>query len=309
MGTLDKTDVVIIGGGPAGISAAIWCADLGLQATIFEKDPEFGGQLLRTFNPVTNYPGVETRNGRELRDKFLEQFNGANVSRSTGEVTKAELTNKTIEVSGKDLIHGRAIVIATGVRRRTLGIPGEDEFAGRGILDSGAASRDKIGGKTVAIVGGGDAALENALMLSEKAARVFVIHRGTNFSARDEFIRELSTRSNIEVLFGFSPTGIIGASHFEVIELRSSGSEKTMRLNADHLLIRVGSLPNTELFRGQIALDDKGYVQIDSRCETDVEGVFAAGDVASPEAPTVSTAVGQGAAAAKMIHNLLIKRK
>lgn len=300
----EQTDVIIIGGGPAGISAALWCADLGLSATIFEKEDELGGQLLRTFNPITNYPGVVAANGRELRDKFVEQRNNANVSWSSCDVTAANLTDKTLELSDGSLTSGKAIIIATGVRRRKLGIPGEDEFAGRGVLASGAASMDKVAGKKVAIVGGGDAAIENALLLSEKAERVVVVHRGPTFSAREEFQRRVSEQPNIDVMFGYTPTSIIGTERFKAIELRSAGNEKTVRVEAEHLLIRIGSVPNSELFREQVKLDTRGYICINSRCETNIHGVFAAGDVASPDTPTIANAAGQGAAAVKLIEKM-----
>src|SRR5882672_96315 len=121
-------EVAIIGGGPGGISAALWCAELGLKAILFEKEPEFGGQLLWTFNAIKNYPGVEVRNGRELRDRFLQHIENTKVTRIVGAtVVNANLAKKTIELADGTRYSARSIIIATGVRRRKLGVPGEDE--------------------------------------------------------------------------------------------------------------------------------------------------------------------------------------
>lgn len=161
-------DVAIIGGGPAGISAALWCADLGLKAVLFEQENEFGGQLLLTRNAIENYLGVDSPNGRHLRDIFVKHSAGANYDRElSAKVESADLTNKSLKLSDGREVLANAIIIATGVRRRKLEIPGEDDFIGRGVLDSGIGDRDKVREKRVVIIGGGDAALENSLLLSE----------------------------------------------------------------------------------------------------------------------------------------------
>lgn len=295
-------DVIIAGGGPGGLAALLWCADLGMKAVLLEKKDEFGGQLLRTYNAITNYPGVTAANGRELRDIFLQQLPDRGVMRITGaHIVEADLTNKTVELADGTKYSGRAIIIATGVRRRELGIHGEREFRERGVLESGAKERNKVIDTRVVIVGGGDAALENALILSEKAAKVFVVHRRENFTARPDFLERARHDKKIEFLINTKVTALTGNEKLETAELENVETGELVTLAADAVLIRIGVEPNTELFRGQIKLDEAGYVVIDSNCATCAEGIFAVGDAANQNSPTISAAVGQASIAVRTI--------
>jgi thioredoxin reductase (NADPH) len=295
-----KYDVVIIGGGPAGMSALLWCAELKLNAVLIEKEAELGGQLLQTYNAIRNYLGFEAANGGELRDVFLRQIAGLNML-TEAEIVEADLEHKTLKLADQSLYSGRAIFIATGVRRRKLLVPGEEEFRGRGILDSGKKSHNDVRGKTVVIAGGGDAALENALILSEGARKVFVVHRGREFRARDEFKRKAEAAHNVEFIFNSEIAKIVGDENVRGVEIQHPSSGERMQVAADAVLIRIGVEPNTEPFRGQIDLDDRGYVQVNANCMTRMHGIFAGGDVANPGAPTISVAVGDGSAAVKAI--------
>lgn len=299
-------DVIIIGGGPGGLSAAFWCAELGLKALLLEKDDEFGGQLLRTFNEIKNHLGVEAANGREMRDIFLRQVENKDFTRVSGcSVISVDLIEKTVVTGDGSRYSSRAVIIATGVSRRKLGIPGEAEFYGRGILDSGEKSKNDVVGKRIVIVGGGDAALENALILSRAADRVFVVHRRSEFSARAEFVEGCRRNKKIEFITNARAAAITGNTAVEAIKLENILSGTTSRIEADAVLIRVGEEPNTELFRGQIELDHAGFVRIDANCATDVSRVFAIGDVANPMALTISSAVGMGAISAKAVVDLI----
>ena len=297
---LPDFDVIIIGGGPAGLSALFWCLELGVSAILLEKNAECGGQLLRTFNPITNYLGIESADGTEMRDSLLSQVieGGGNVV-STAEVTECDLVQKTVVVSDGKLYSCRAIVIATGVRRRRLGIPGEDTFQGRGLLESGVKARDDVAGKKVLIVGGGDAAIENALILSEKAESVTVVHRGPSFTARREFMERAERTKNIEFRTKAHLKVIIGKDKVEAVEICDADSKTASRLAVDAVLIRIGTEPNSERFRGQVGMDDNGFITCGSNSSTDVQGVFAVGDITNSVAPTISAAVGQGAIAAR----------
>jgi thioredoxin reductase (NADPH) len=299
-------DVIIIGGGPAGLSAGLWCADLGLKAIVLEKEKEFGGQLLWTFGAIKNYLGVESITGRELRDRFLQHIDNTSLHRLTAvSILSVDLAKKNVLLADGTQISGKAMIISTGVRRRSLGVPGEKEFAGRGLLESGSKNQDDVTGKTVVIVGGGDAALENSLILSETAKEVIVVHRRSEFSARPQFIRLSKARDNVRFILNRSVAAIIGNTRIEAVDLLETGSGERSRIAADAVLIRIGVVPNTELFRGQISLDGDSYVEIDAQCDTNRSGVYAIGDVASPNAPTILNAAGQGSVAAKGICNLL----
>jgi thioredoxin reductase (NADPH) len=214
-------------------------------------------------------------------------------------VMSADLVNRIVTLEDGCQLKAMGIIIATGVRRRQLGVPGEREFTGRGILESGVRDRSQVAGGHVVIVGGGDAALENAILLSETAAKVTVIHRRGAFRARDEFVARLEYRPNVEILLNSTLTRITGDKALMAVEV-GSGAD-TRSLNCDHLLIRIGVQPNTELFEGQIVTDELGFISIDSMCRTNLAQILAAGDVASPLAPTIASATGMAATAVKTI--------
>ncbi len=295
-------DVIICGGGAAGLSAALWCDDLGLDALLLEVRDELGGQLLRVYNPIKNHLGSSAENGRELRDIFLKQITERKFTLVLeAEIKEIDLTEKTFTLTSGERFAGKSVVIATGVSRRRLKVPGETEFKDRGIFESGMRDRNLIIGKTAAIVGGGDAALENTLILAETAAKVWLIHRRRELTARPEFVERVSAHPKIETLTETIVEKIIGSERVESIEVKNIKTGETRRLPINALLIRIGVVPNTELFRGKADLDDEDYIKIDSLCATNIKDVFAVGDVANPLAPTVSGAVGMGATAVKAI--------
>ena len=299
-------DVIIIGAGPAGLSAAMWCDELGLDALLVEREAEVGGQLLSVYNPVKNHLGIEAADGRELKELFAAQANERDFDLWTeAGVEGADLRAKTVRLRGGEELRAVALVIATGVRRRRLGVPGESEFAGRGVLESGVKCRDEVAGRDVCVVGGGDAAAENALLLAEVCPTVTLVHRGPKLSARAEFVERIRGEHCITVFTESELRRIIGGERVEAVEVLRRGAIKPFQMAVGGVLIRVGVVPNTELFAGQLELDARGYVEVNSAHETSVENVFAVGDVSNPLAPTVSGAVGAGATAAKVIASRL----
>lgn len=303
MGVLSaKFDVVIIGGGPAGMSAALWCADTGLSVILIERENDLGGQLGLIHNPIKNYIGLEAANGREIKEKFLRSLEGLNIVRSVGvAVENLDLEFKIATLSDGRTFAGKSLILATGVRRRRLGVSGETEFQGRGILSSGVGEKTTAIGKNVVIVGGGDAALENALLLSEVASQVTVVHRRNQFSARREFVDEAHRRPKIRLLTESYLTSIDGVEQLTSVKISSGSDDTESTIATDLLLIRIGVIPNTELFAGKLKLDERHYVLVDSQGATSVPGVFAVGDVAHPSSPTISTATGSAATAVKSI--------
>lgn len=301
-------DVIIIGAGPAGLSAARWCDELGLDTLVLEQAEEVGGQLLSVHNPVENYLGVRAANGRELRDLFAEQTKDCDFDLWTNvEIDRADLKAKRITLRSGEKLQSIAVIIATGLRRRTLGIPGEAEFVGRGIIESGTRDRQQVAGKDVCVIGGGDAAAENALLLAEVCPTVTLVHRGRKMRARREFTEQLHTHHCVTVFPESKVRRILGGDRVEAVEIERGGAIKPFQMAVQGVLIRIGWQPNTDFVRSQLALDAAGYVIVSSQQETSVTNVFAIGDVANPLAPTIGAAVGAGATAAKVIATRLQK--
>ena len=303
-------DVIIIGAGPAGLSAALWCDELGLDTLVIEQGAEVGGQLLRVYNPIENYLGVRAANGRELRDLFAAQVEDKEFDLWTeAEIEGVDLRAKRVRLRSGEELQSIALVIATGVRRRRLGVPGETEFAGRGVLESGRLERDTVAGEDVLVVGGGDAAVENALLLAETCATVTLVHRGKSLSARPEFAERLRGDHRVTVFTETTLERILGRERVESAEILRAGALKPMRVAVRGVVVRVGVEPNTELFEGQLERDARGYVVVGAAQETSAEMVFAVGDVSNPLAPTVSGASGAGATAAQVIASRLSRSK
>ncbi|HMZ21361.1 MAG TPA: FAD-dependent oxidoreductase [Blastocatellia bacterium] len=299
-------DVIILGGGPAGISALLWCNSLGLKAVLLEQAGELGGQLLQMFHRVIDYPGLLPENGRTLRDHFQAQLNELSLTYQTGCLLEdINLREPSLRCNG-ELLFGRAFILATGARKRRLGIPGEDKFSIQtGVSFSATRDHSLYAGKNVCVVGGGDSAVENSLILSRICPQGTLIHRSDQFRARTEWLLAARETSNITFLTGFEAVAIEGQERVERLMVESIASRERRAISTEGVFIRVGIAPNTEAFRGQIELDDAGYIKTNRRQQTPLEKVFAAGDVCNPVCLSVATATGQGAIAAKAAAFLL----
>lgn len=299
-------DVIIIGAGPAGLSTAFWCDELGLDTLVLEQAEEVGGQLHRVYNPIYNYLGLKAHNGAELLERFAADLDSAEFDLWTQtNITSVDLKAKRVSLASGEELQSIAIVIATGVRPRELGVPGEKEFVGKGMIESGTRDRELFAGHDVCVVGGGDAAVENALLLSHVCPTVTLVHRGKKLRARSEFTEQLQAMHCITVFTESVLTRIIGDDHVEAVEIQRKQGLKPFQLAVRGVLIRIGVEPNTGLFREQLETDEGGYVVVNSRQETNVPMVFAAGDVSNPVAPTISGATGAGATVAKVIASRL----
>jgi thioredoxin reductase (NADPH) len=302
-------DVVIIGAGPAGLSAALWCDELGLDTLLLEQNEEIGGQLLSVHNAIENYPGLSASNGREFLERFSARVNKAEFDLwSNVDIDKVDLKAKRIVLRSGEELQAISIIIATGVRRRQLGIPGEKEFAGHGIIESPTRDREKFAGRDVCVIGGGDAAAENALLLAEVCPTVTLVHRNKKLKARPEFISQLQSQHCITIFPEAVVTQLLGNEELEAVEIRRKDALKPFQMAVRGVAIRIGVTPNTEIFSTQLELDAQGYAVVTSQQETSVANVFAIGDVANPLAPTITGAAGAGATAAKVIASRLSGR-
>lgn len=295
-------DVIIIGAGPAGLAAAYWCDELGLDALVLEQNEAVGGQLGLIYNPIENYPGVRVANGQELLERFSAGIDQADFDLWTNiEIESIDLKAKRLALASGEELQAISVVIATGVRRRKLGIPGEAEFVGRGIIESGARDREQYAGKDVCVIGGGDAAAENALLLAEVCPTVTLVHRGRHLRARREFTEQLDGNHCLTVFTESVVQRILGNDQVEAVEILRQGAIKPFQMAVGGVLIRIGVVPNTEMFREQLQVDERGYIIVNGQHETSAQNVFAIGDVSNPLAPTISGAAGGGATAAKVI--------
>ncbi|MEP6717787.1 MAG: FAD-dependent oxidoreductase [bacterium] len=303
-------DVLIIGAGPAGLAAALWCDELTLDTLVLEQAEAVGGQLLSIYNPIANYPGVSVKSGREFLALLSEKLEAADFDLWTSTVIESiDLKAKRVVLQSGEQLQSISIIIATGVRRRQLGIPGEAEFAGSGILESATRDREQLAGKDVCIVGGGDAAAENALLLADVCPTVTVVHRGRQLKARREFTEQMVGHHNITIFPESVVTRILGNTQVEAVEILRKDALKPFQMAVQAVLVRVGVEPNTELFSEQINLNEHGYVVVNGEQEASVANVFAIGDVANPLAPTINGATGGGATAAKVIASRLNTHK
>jgi thioredoxin reductase (NADPH) len=299
-------DVIIIGAGPAGLSTAFWCDELGLDTLVLEQSDRIGGQLHRVYNPIENYLGVKARNGEEFLNLFAKDVDSAEFDLWTqAAIASVDLKAKQISLASGETLLSIAIVIASGASPRELGVPGEKEFVGKGIIESGARDRQLFAGHDVCVVGGGDAAVENALLLAEVCPTVTLVHRGKKLRARREFSERLQSLHCITVFTESVLTRIMGDETVQAVEIRRKAGIKPFQLAVRGVLIRIGVEPNTQLFKDQLDTDEKGFVKVSSTQETSVPMVFAVGDVSNPIAPTISSATGAGATAAKVIASRL----
>ena len=302
-------DVIIIGAGPAGLSTAFWCDELGLDTLVLEQAEQVGGQLHRVYNPIDNYLGLKARNGQDLLEHFTKDVDSAEFDLWTQvDIESVDLKARRIVLRSGEELQTIAIVVATGVRPRELGVPGEKEFIGKGMIESGARDRQLFAGKDVCVVGGGDAAVENALLLAEVCPTVTLVHRGRKLRARRELAERLQPNNCITVFTESVLTRILGDEEVEAVEIQRKEGLKPFQLAVRGVLIRIGVEPNTELFREQIETDEKGFIVVNSQQETNVPMIFAVGDVSNPVAPTISSATGAGATAAKVIASRLNAR-
>jgi thioredoxin reductase (NADPH) len=294
-------DVIIIGGGPAGMSALIWCHSLGLRGVLLEQSPELGGQMLEMFHRVLDYPGLVAENGRELRDHFAAQLDLLQVDYRTGrKIEEVDLSRRRARCGG-EWLQGRGVIIATGARKRRLGIPGEDKFEIRGVSFSATRDHSLYAGKKVSVIGGGDSAVQNSLLLAGICPSVTLIHRSDKYRARPDWLKQARENPRITIIDNAEAKAIEGVERVERLIIEDTRTGEINIIDTEGVFIRVGVAPNTEMFRGQIEMDEAGFIKIDQRQQTSVEMVYAAGDVCRPACLSVATAVGQGAISAKDI--------
>lgn len=281
------------------MSALIWCHSLNMSAVLLEREAELGGQMLQMFHRIQDYPGIIAENGRQLRDHFVSQLNELSLGFRAGcKIEEINLISRRVVCNGEEL-SARAVILATGARRRKLSIPGEEEFASRGVSYSGTRDHSEYAGKKVCVIGGGDSAVENSLILARVCPQVTLIHRSDRFRAREKWLKEAKDNPRISFITRADVKAIVGDTNVRRLFIEDIRSGQSTQLETEGVFIKIGIAPNTEDFRGQVEMDDEGYIKVDQRQRTSMKMVYAAGDVCRPVCLSVATAVGHGAVAAK----------
>lgn len=300
---MTSLDVFIVGAGPAGISAAIWAHTLKLRYAVVESAAVAGGQLLRVHNRVVDYAGMPSENGATLAERMREHADELGVAiRSGVSVASVDLDRGVLRVDGAEVETG-FVVLATGVRARLLGIPGEGAFVGRGVSPSASRFAEEFRDRRVLVVGGGDAAFEEALILAGVCREVTLVHRSATFSARADFRERVASDSRIRVIEFAELLAIEGADRVERVRLQVRGEESS--LDVDGVFICAGVEPNSELVAGQVALDARRFIAVDTQMRSSNSRLYAVGDVRSGSSLTIAAAVGEGATAIKDIQRRL----
>jgi thioredoxin reductase (NADPH) len=309
-----RLDAVIVGAGAAGLSAALFLRDFDLDAVLIEEGSRPGGQLNEIHAPIVNYLGTVGRRGEQVLDAALADARAAGLSILVGSpVTRISARSRWVEraadgAGGIERIQARALILASGLRRRSLGVPGEAELAGRGVSHSANLDRARFAGRPVVIVGGGTAAVEDAVLCAEVGSPVTLLHHSSHFRAREDFLARARAHPLVRFVVNASVTAIEGSEAVEGVRYRVGRGRgragrvgrggREQRVECSGVFVRVGWEPRTELVRRQLRCDRGGFIRAGAAGATSAPWVFAAGDVCSPECPSVANAVGQGAAVA-----------
>lgn len=299
-------DLIIIGAGTAGLTAAIYGQRAGLSCRVFEKYAP-GGQIVNSPS-IENYPGMYGVSGYDYSMALFEQAQKLGAEIEFAEVAGIEISGKikkVITASGE--FEAKTVIIANGAARRKLGCPGEDKFEGRGVSYCATCDGAFFRGKTVAVVGGGESAFEEAEYLSKICEKVYLIHRRDSFRAAKTAVDAILANKNVTLLTNSAIGEIKGESSVSsaVIKNIASGSEIEIPLSA--VFVSIGLMPENKMFKDMIELDEYGYIRADEDCRTAVEGVFVAGDTRSKKLRQLVTAASDGAAAATEAANYIRK--
>ncbi len=290
-----KYDIIIIGAGPAGMSAAVYAKRAGFRTLVLDKSPVSGGQVLSTYE-VDNYLGIPGVTGMELGDKFKEHAVAAGADFVCANVLSIDTSNETkIVHTAKEDFEARAVIFAVGAHHAKLGVPGEEELTGMGVSYCATCDGAFFRNRKVAVVGGGDVAIEDAIFLARGCEKVYVIHRRDTFRAAHTLVERAREIDNIEFILDTTVSQIVGEDMVEKLMLTNVKSKEQSELEVSGIFVAVGIVPDTDILQGKVAMDEKGYILSDELGNTDVKGLFVAGDCKQKRLRQIITAVADGA--------------
>lgn len=295
----NKADVIIIGGGPAGLTAAIYNARAGLKVMMIEK-LAVGGQIFLTAE-IENYPGFENISGPELIQKMEKQADNFGLVKIFDEVLKIESISggvKKVHCASGTVYEAKAIIAATGARYRDIGVPGEAEFRGRGVSNCATCDGAFYRNLEVAVIGGGDTAVEEGIYLTKFASKVHIIHRRDRLRAAKIIQDRAFANSKISFIFDSAVTEIFGSKGVDGVKIKNLKTNSETDLKVSGVFVFIGLVPGTEFMKGTLEMDSQGYIKTDADMKTSVDGIFACGDCIEKKLRQAVTAAGDGAIAA-----------
>ena len=290
-------DIIIIGAGPAGLTAAIYARRAEKSVLVLEKET-FGGQI--TYSPkVENYPGTISMSGNEFAEKLIDQAMNLGAQIELEEVSEIIDNGKTKTVVTDYGRHeGKAVIIAAGSKHRQLGLEREDELIGEGVSYCAVCDGAFYNKKTVAVIGGGNTALQEAVLLSESCEKVYVVQNLDYMTGESSLVKILESKDNVEFITGTVVTKLNGDDRLESIELKKEKNGESSTLKVDGIFVAIGQTPENDIFKSLVDLNDYGYIDSGEDCLTKTKGVFCAGDCRSKNVRQITTATGDGAVAA-----------
>jgi len=291
------TDLIIIGAGTAGLTAAIYAARAGLSVKIIEK-AFYGGQVVTT-PLVENYPGMPGVHGADFAMVIHKQVKDLGVPILYETIQSAQLGDniKNI-VTSKNTHQAKTVIIATGAKPRKLGVPGEDKWLGHSVVFCATCDGARYKGKDVAVIGGGNVAIEDALLLSDLCRIVTVIHRSTNFKAEQKQLEQIKAKDNVKFITDSVVKELVGNDFLEKIRIESKTNGQVTDIAVDGVFVAIGSEPDNSIFANEIHLNEFGYIIAGEDCLTNLPGVFVAGDTRTKQVRQLVTAAADGAVAA-----------
>ncbi|MCX6169479.1 MAG: thioredoxin-disulfide reductase [Ignavibacteriales bacterium] len=292
-------DVIVIGAGAAGLTAGIYLSRAKVS-TLILNEGAVGGQMVLT-HEIANYPGVESISGYQLARNMKTQAQKFGcVIKSNIKITKLDLEGeiKSVEVNNKEVYTAHSIILATGGKSRTLGVPGEEQFKGKGISYCATCDGDFFQDKEIIVVGGGNSALEEAVSLTKYASKVTIVHQFDNFQALEHYVEEAKNNSKINFIMESKIIEFAGDESLKKVRIQNQATLKIIEMSVDGVFIFIGYVPNTEKIGDKIALNNYGEIIVDKNMGTNIAGVYAAGDSIAKRYRQVTTAVADGTIAA-----------